>query len=273
MKKIFKNSFIALTAVLAFTACTEEVDYTPAEPSKVDSTQFYFNKEQATSAVLELTATEHKIYVERVNAEAEETINLIANVDEEIFTVPQSVTFAAGETTAEIVVGITDKMEPFVEYDIEISLPEEIVNPYKQDNYSVFTAKLLKEDFKPYAKASYMWGFMELTYEQEVYYSEILQTYRIITPWVTPAPVYTSWGYGAEDGESVEFTINEDNTLSFAKTAFKSGLYHPSYGSVIANYEKSMIDENGVFYFQYKWTVSAGSFGSAVDEMQIVELY
>ncbi len=273
MKKIFKNSFIALAAVFAFTACTEEVDYTPAEPSKVDNTQFYFNREQATSAVLDLTETQYKVYIERVNAETEETINLIANVDEDIFTVPQSVTFAAGETTAEIVVSINEKMEPFVEYDIEISIPEELINPYKQDNNSILTVQLLKEDFKPYAKAAYMWGFFGLSYEQEVYYSEILQTYRIVTPWVTPAPIYTQYGYGAEAGESVEFTINEDNTLSLAKTAFKSGLIHPSYGSVTANYEASMIDENGVFYFQYKWTVSAGSFGSYVDQVQIVELY
>lgn len=273
MKKIFKNSFIALAAVFAFTACTEEVDYTPAEPSKVDNTQFYFNREQATSAVLDLTETQYKVYIERVNAETEETINLIANVDEDIFTVPQSVTFAAGETTAEIVVSINEKMEPFVEYDIEISIPEEFINPYKQDNNSILTVQLLKEDYVPYAKAIYTWNFLGIQYYQDIQYSEILGAYRMVAPWSTPASAYVAAGYGAEQGEDVVFFINEETgAITLQKTALLSGLIHPSYGSVTANFEIGAVQE-GVLLFQYKWTVSAGSFGSYVDQVQIVELY
>lgn len=274
MKKLFKN-YITLFSVLAlFSACTEEVEYTPAQPSEVAETEYYFNKTQPISVVLSLTDTEYVVVLERVNSENEVTLDLDVNVDDNVFNVPETVTFEAGKATAEVVISINENMEPFKEYKIEVGLPEKYINPYKEDNYSIFNAKLIKEDYAPYAKGVYAWGFMGMQYYQEVEYSEILGAYRLPSPWSTPASGYVAAGYGAENGGNVVFFLNEETgEITLENNEILSGLIHPTYGSITANYLAGMVDEEGTLLFQYKWTCSAGSFGSAIDKLQIVEIY
>ena len=277
MKKLLNLKYMAFFAVLAlFSACTEsEDDYTPAKPSAVEETEYYFNRTQPTSAVISLAASEYVVSLERINSEEEITLDLIVNAEDSVFTVPETVTFKAGESTADIVIAINNKMDIFVEYAVEISLPEEYINPWKVDNYSIFTIKLIKDDYAPFAKANYNWTFMELVYEQEILYSEYLDSYRMISPWSTPADVYTSWGYLAEPGENVEFQIDEESgkVTLLGNTVMKSGLVHPTYGSISANFLGGNLDEEGIINFEYKWTCSAGSFGTAVDQLEIIDLY
>ena len=274
MKKLFKNSYIALAVLaLGFSSCTEECDYTPAKPSAVETNDYYFDAAQPASEVIGLADTAYVVTVERVNAAEEETIAINAVADKDIFTVPATVTFAAGETKAEVVIGLSEKMEPFKNYKFEISLPEEIVNPYKEDNNSVCIVNLMKEDYKPYAKSIYTWNFFGIQYYQEIEYSELLGKYRMIAPFSTPASAYVAAGYGAEQGGNVIFAINEETgAITLDTTSFISGLIHPSYGSVTANFEAGAV-QDGALLFQYKWTVSAGSFGSKVDKVEIVEIY
>ena len=283
MKKLLNLKYMAFFAVLAlFSACTEsEDDYTPAKPSAVEETEYYFNRTQPTSAVISLAASEYVVSLERINSEEEITLDLIVNAEDSVFTVPETVTFKAGESTADIVIAINDKMDVFVEYAIEISLPEEYINPWKVDNYSIFTVKLTKDDYAPFAKAVYHWGFTNIlvgigvSFEQEILYSAYLNAYRMVSPWSTPAETYVAWGCGAEAGDNVEFEIDEETgkVTLLGKTVFKSGLIHPNYGSVSANFVDGELDEDGNINFEYKWTVSAGSFGTAVDQLEIIDLY
>ena len=277
MKKLFKN-YIALFSVLALlSACTEEVDYSPAQPSAVAETEYYFNRDQSTSAVLALTDNEYAITIERANTENDVTIDIDVNAVDSVFTIPKAVTFKAGEKTAEIVVTINEKMELFKNYKVELTIPEEYTNPYKEDNYSIFTANFIKEDYVPYAKAEYVWGFIGgLSHEQEIEYSAILNQYRMKAPWADPvaADLYVNYvGYGAEDGEDVCFTITEETgAIVVSPASIKTGVVHPNYGSVTANFEAGVV-RDGALLFQYKWTVAAGSFGSMVDQVNIVEVY
>ena len=275
MKKLFKN-YIALFSVLAlFSACTEEVDYSPVQPSAVAETEYYFNRAQSTSAVLALTDSLYAITIERENTENEVTINIDVNAVDSVFTLPDTVTFKAGEKTAEIVVAINEKMELFKNYQVEVTIPEEYINPYKEDNYSIFTMNFIKEDYVPYGKGTYTWNFLGIQYEQEIEYSEILGAYRLPSPWSTPASIYVGAGYGAEKGGNVVFWFNEeDGSITLENNSILSGLIHPSYGSVTANFQQGVgSNDNNVFQFMYKWTVSAGSFGSYVDQFELQEQY
>ena len=274
MKKLFKNSLIALAVLaLGISSCTEECDYTPAKPSSVETNDFYFNANQPASELLGIAETVYTVTLERANADEEQTININAIADEEIFNIPATATFAAGESTTDIVIGLSEKMEPFKNYKFELSLPMELINPYKTDNNSVCIVTLMKEDYKPYAKSIYTWNFLGLQYYQEIEYSEFLGKYRMIAPFSTPASAYVAAGYSAEQGDNVVFAINEETgAITLDNTSFISGLIHPSYGSVTANFEAGAVQE-GVLLFQYKWTVSAGSFGSYVDQVNIVEVY
>lgn len=273
MKKIFKNIMALAVLALNFSACTDEVEYTPATPSDVDSTAYHFAYSQETAFVLPLNATQITVTLERLNAEVEETIVLSSVADEEIFTIPESVTFAAGERTATIEIAISEALQPFQSEDIKISLPNELINPYKVDNYSTFTATVLKEDYLPYGKGVYVWGFFGVQYYNEMHYSEYLDAFRIVTPWTTIADQYVAGGYKAEKGKSVDFTVDEEGKVELLSKKMKSGLIHPSYGSVYAELQEAEMMEDGTFYFNYKWTVAAGSFGAYEDYFVLTEIY
>ena len=112
---------MALTVLaLGLSSCTEECDYTPAQPSAVETNDYYFDAAQPASEVIGLSDTEYTVTVERVNAADEQTIAIYAVADEEIFTIPSTITFAAGETTADIVIGLNENMEPCVAGDKDI---------------------------------------------------------------------------------------------------------------------------------------------------------
>ena len=261
MKKLLKLNYIALFAVLAlFSACTEEVDYTPAQPSAVEETEYFFNRTQATSAVLSLTASEYVVVLERVNSEEAVTLNLDVNADENVFTVPETVTFEAGANTAEIVIAINENMDAFKEYAVEIGLPEEYINPYKMDNYSIFTVKLLKEDYAPFAYGVYtawLFGGWEAVLE----YSPMLDLYRFKDCWVKG---------------DVTFRVTDPETMAFEMTdeSYSTGYNHPSYGmitAVVLGKYNAFDAETNTFYFAYDMQVSAGSFGQDFDTFQILE--
>lgn len=51
-----------------------------------------------------------------------------------------------------------------------------------------------------------------------------------------------------------------------------TGIVHPSYGMVTAECQNTAYREaEQTFLFQYKWTVSAGSFGSGIDSFEVTE--
>lgn len=280
MKNLFNciYTFIAVLT-LGLTACTKECDYIPAKQSVVETNDYRFDSTQPVSAALAVSDTTYSIKLERANADTEQTIEINSVADKSIFTIPGTVTFEEGVNEAVIEIAIDTAMVPFKDYKIELSISEDYINPYSEDNNSVCVVTLYKEDYAPYGIGTYNWGFLDLVYEQEIEYSKILNAYRFITPWVTPAPIYTAVGYGVENGQSVEFTINEENgTITLTNQSLLSGLYDPIYGSVTANFEKGEYqkdEENNEehYLFQYKWTVAAGSFGSESDEFVLTDKF
>lgn len=277
MKKLFNLNYIVLLAVLAlFSACTEDNEYVPAGPC-AETNAYRFAADQNVAPVLALTDSVYVVTLERDNTEEEVTVALNVKGDTDMLKAPSTVTFAAGEAQVSLNIEIAPSMEAFKNYYLEISIDESLVNPYLPDNNSVCIVSLMKEDYVPYAMANYVWGFIGgLEHKQVIEYSAILDTYRMKAPWADPvaADLYVNYvGYGAEDGEDVCFSINEETgEITVNPTAIKTGVVHPSYGSVTANFEAGLVQE-GVLLFQYKWTVSAGSFGSKVDQVVIEEIY
>lgn len=100
MKTIFKYAYVALFAVLALASCTDEFDYTPANPNQLggnatiegtkSSYTFLPGQDQAVSFV-----------VNRVDTTQAGTVNLVC--DNEYFTV-KPVSFAAGEASKTVTI-------------------------------------------------------------------------------------------------------------------------------------------------------------------------
>ena len=100
---------MAVCAVSALAvSCTQKVeDYKAAEP--VSGPQVYFSNENTSSKALSATATSFKVIVNRIDAASALTTGINAEIpaDEDgtpYFDVPSTVTFAAGQNDAELVI-------------------------------------------------------------------------------------------------------------------------------------------------------------------------
>ena len=102
MKKI--NLILgALVGLFAFSACTEEVEYTPAAPE--DALGVYFEEPNSTLQ-LAIGQTSFDVEVCRVDTTADQDVAISVESDDEagVLSIPSQVSFKAGEATAKLVV-------------------------------------------------------------------------------------------------------------------------------------------------------------------------
>lgn len=250
MKKYTKIIAIAFAAVSVLASCTKETPYEPGKPA--GSKDVFFSKENPSTVVLALSDTEFSVVLERSDASAAETVPLAAWCDvPNVISVPASVSFAAGETSVEVPVTLGE-CESFVNYMINISIPEEYTQPYKEDAGSPNLALIFyKEDYKLWKTGEYYDAFWyEDSWEQPIEYSEIQDTYRLSNVWA--------------DGYGFTFKFNPDTKdVAFASSAkIATGINHSSYGAISATPVSCGYDADlNAIIFVFKWTVSAGSFG------------
>ncbi len=127
-------SAIGLAAAMTFTACTDEVDYTPAKP--VNTPGVYFPAEEEINFVVNSEADVQTINISRSTTEGELTVNITPYGDADKFTVPSTVTFASGAATASVAVTpLTNNMEMYATYMLGITIAEEFTSPYIQDSW------------------------------------------------------------------------------------------------------------------------------------------
>lgn len=261
---------MSFLAIAGLSSCTQEVEYTPAEPIAVETSEYYFT--QGTETGLAITPLENQIVAEinRANTENEVTLDLkVVNNHKDLFTIPTSVTFAAGEATANVVIEVNDEMPFFENYEFAISIDEKYTNPYiEQNNNPTLHYVVMRTDYRPYAKGIYTSYFWEDAWEAYIEYSEILGLCRFKDCWF--------------EGYDVTFELNFE-TMEFKMSEEKapSGYTHPSYGMVYAGIDmnKSGFDpETQTLIFSYDWLVSTGAgkwgtFGNYPDTFQITEVY
>lgn len=259
---------MSFLAIAALSSCTEEVEYTPAEPAAVETSEYYFTQDTETGLVIGQSDKVIVAEVNRVNTEGEETLDLIVtNPTSEYFTIPSSVTFADGEATAQIVVEVSDSLPLFENFQFSIQIPEKFVNPYiAENNNPTLHYVVQRDDYLPYAAGVYYSYWWEQEYEMVLEYSEVLGLFRFKN-------------FCLMDGYHVTFKFNpETNEIVMTSAAYPSGYVHSAYGMVTAEvYNKGTLNsfdpETMLFKFAYKWTVAAGSFGAGYDYFSVTEIY
>lgn len=105
MNKISKYARIAFAGLVALTvaACTD--DYTYDTPAALEGAQVYFSSTLPSQYEVSTTATSFNIPLNRQNTSGSVTVPLTFNADEgNIFNVPSEVTFADGDSVANITV-------------------------------------------------------------------------------------------------------------------------------------------------------------------------
>ena len=281
MNKI-KFALVSLALVLGFTACNKnDYEYEPGKATSNNKALYFDDEENVTMALTDNEVTITLNRVDTVSGLPELTVPLIVNSAPDFVTVPSSATFAAGEEKTSIKLAIGDGMLPFVTYMVKISIPEEYTQPYAEDAGSpVYCFNILKEDWAQIANGEFTstvaW---KSTWDNPLEYSEYMKLYRLPSLITEGTHVYFHFDVDAEGNQEFYFTDSSGKHV----TKFSTGYIHPTYGEMSATinedydmgYEEGVDEETGEpyseFYWVWKITVSAGSFGENYQMYDVTE--
>ena len=269
INKIFMLATMALVS-MGIASCSSDDDYVPGKPAGSNDVYFTHEAHQA----LDLSATSFTITLGRADAGSAISVPLTQRQFDPVFTVPATAEFAAGQTETEVTIQISAEAQPFTDYQLRLAIPEEYTSPYKEEHpYFQPELNILvhKEDYKDYAKVLYDDQFWyEESWEDVIQYSATLDLYRI-APFAKGFWMY----YKIKEGESITVCNNEGKTYT---GAIATGLYHNTYGDLSATWDTSSgfsgyVPEEDTYYILYKWTVSAGSFGSYYNTIKFISKF
>lgn len=204
MKSINKlfSVLCALCLLLGLNACTDEVDYTPAEPQ--GSAQAYFPITLPSQVDLSADANSFSIELSRMEAGQELTVELSSSADaDNSFMVPASATFAADSKVAKISIGFDPAK---FELDIYKPLTVSIAQEDKANNYSGISYSFRAGIPAPYTtigKVQYRedivstgYGFPNVVYEVELQENSITPgIYRLVNPYGKAFPYSNTGSY------------------------------------------------------------------------------
>ena len=267
INKIFLLATMALVS-MGFASCSSDDDYAPGKPA--GSNNVYFTNQ--TALALDLSATSFTITLGRADAGSALSVPLKQVQVDPVFTVPATAEFAAGATEAEVTIQMSNDAQPFTDYQLRLAIPEEYTSPYiQQDDVPELNIFVHKEDYKDWAAVEYYDDFwMEDSWEDVLQYSATLDLYRI-APWVAGNYLY----FKIVEGESIAVCDNTGKTYTGANV---TGLVHSTYGAVSASWDTSggfsgYVADEDTYYILFKWTVSAGSFGSYYNTIKIISKF
>lgn len=270
--KFINKLFIVLAGVTAFTfaSCSDDDDYAPGAATNPDGLNVYFDATNNSAVSLGPNDTEFTFTVSRNKTDKAVTVPFsVSEVNAHLFTLPQQVEFAAGESSKNITVKVSDEIEMFIAYSFSIALDPSFTTPYEETEvYPRLELSIVKEDYAPYATGTYSSEFMGdedgnpmVTDNITMEYSEILGNYRLKDCW------------GAGTG-SVVFTWDGAQAVELSSVVFK--IEDPQYGPIspLGTEEACTYDaDSKTFTFPLEWTVSEGSFGEYPDSFTIEEIF
>lgn len=121
--KFFKYSVLAFALAVGFTSCSEEDDYVPGQASP----GVYFPTTDPLDVTLDREKTYFEVTVARSGVTEMMTYNIVGDADSDIFTLPTSVEFAQGASTATIAIDYNQEgMAPDKAYDVVLRFAEGI---------------------------------------------------------------------------------------------------------------------------------------------------
>lgn len=256
ISKIFLMAGLAMMTFMA-TSCSSKDDWAPGEPTTSGGQNVYLDTEE--SIALPLDGNTFEVTFKRTATSGDLTIPVnFSTSTPEIFTdVPSTVTFASGAAEAKITITCKSDMEVFHTYRATITIDQQYTTQYADVETNCPKAELnvIKEDYKPFRNGTYYSQFFETEEAAVLEYSEMKDVYRF---------------KNVTEGQTFTFTVDEDNNISIVEAKIATSYVHPSYGPITANRtnKPSFIEvEDGVttYYFNFEYTVSAGSFGDAYD--------
>lgn len=209
MNKFFKYTFIALLGVLTLglSSCTDEYEYTPASKTELGGNAFLVSEGSTAKSFLPEAVQSFTFKVSRIDSTEAQTVGLSSS--NEKFTVPATVSFAAGQGTAEVKVN----------FDIAAGTSEKTRIAITDAEKYYYAATVLDYTITRY-----------LAYNG-TYVSNGLLRFEIQTPcykigagqFMVPADPENGYEY------DIVFSIDEKNNVIVAP---QPAWNHPTYGAV-----------------------------------------
>ncbi|GAO31495.1 hypothetical protein [Geofilum rubicundum] len=259
MKKYLKLLYGAMGLVgLLLTSCSEDIvdreaSYVPGD----NVMQVYFTAANPGFMEVEPVVNSVSIEIARQETAAAAQVGIMSYDTAGVFTVPEFVSFEAGEEIGTIEISFAD-LEVFESYMLRLVLDESETNPYVEvDGTQEFVLRVMQSDWADVAQGSYYSDFFEDTWDQALQYSVLLDRYRFPSVWFDGFHFEFLW-----DGESAD--------VAPFRASFPTGYDHPTYGMIYAEVasepgvEDSYYDaaENQLV-FDVGWVVPGlGSFGN-----------
>lgn len=130
----------ALATPFFLSACSDDYEYSPGEEVAADCPNVYFSNSNSNLIEVKSDDPSVSVVLQRENTSGQLTVPIVVESVTGDITIPESVTFADGAAT-------TNLVATYSEYQIgmkfTVSIPDEYVNPYlKVDGASSFTASL-----------------------------------------------------------------------------------------------------------------------------------
>ena len=184
MKNMKNIKYILYTAAsvlcLSMTSCSEN-GYEPGpEPSR-DCMEAYFLSSNPSEYILGSESTSVTLEIGRLKADNAASIPVIVEAKDEVFKVPSTVEFQAGEATARLTVSF-EGIEIQKEKRFTIRLADEYVNPYTvHDGSDVFSATVLVSSWKKVVNNAQFWfsSILNVSTFSDIYWLEGLNRFRI----------------------------------------------------------------------------------------------
>ena len=216
-------------------SCGSSDDWAPGDPSLVGGQNVYFDTEE--NVALPMDGNTFEVTFARTTTSGELTI--------------------PGADKATITITCKSDMEVFHTYRATITIDQQYTQAYIDNETNCPKAELnvIKEDYKPFKNGTYFSEFFETEEPAVLEYSEMKKLYR--------------FKHVAAD-QTFNFTVDADNNIKVVEAKIPTAYVHPTYGPITANRtnKPSFIEvEDGVttYYFNFEYTVDAGSFGDAYD--------
>lgn len=277
MKTINKTNLLLILFIgLIITACgNEDVVRDPSPAQNPNSSNAYFDSLNVFNPILPIDGTSFDMIIGREKTDVAQVIDIVASGTHiELFEVPSSVSFAAGEAKKTITINVKD-IELMEKYYLTLQLDPAQTNLYsiqRADGKIVYGRAeiiVLKEDFEPFAEGTYSSLFFEESWDALLEYSPATEIYRFKDCWMPGYNVTFTW----EDTEvSIIGTKNSTATFVYLQT----GYVDPTYGMIRAFY--SLADQNyyntstKTFTFPITWVIPDGrSFGAYNDTFTITK--
>lgn len=251
LNRIFLYGSIVLAGMLA--SCSSD-DYEKGEVAA--GNQLYavtFGEDNIVSMELDpAEPTSYSITVYRDEAKSTDALSVPLKVltnEEDIFTVPASVNFAAGSSEAEVEVTF-NKAEVGVSYALEVALDESYVNPYKSSTTTSYAFEVNRVKWNSLGVGYWFDGWWGDIFEVEIFQRDDKPLmYRCTSPIDDDYVLqYTEAGYPYEPGAKTPYlvftTTKEDEVLWDDYFLFNS--VYSGYGDIWGAYDESVAENNVV---------------------------